>query len=1076
MKHSTVARWIGIGMLACALAACGGGGADPAPAPGTMGPAGGTVTGPGGAQVVVPPGAVAQNIVISVEQSSAGAPALPSGVTSVGEMFAFTPHGTRFAVPVTITVPFDPSQVPAGARPALYKTNATRTAFEPVPGATVNGSTLSGQVTGFSNVFGGTENGLQRDDPHRTWVFDKFTRTGPLDPNKPLESDSQTGGELRKPFVFGGSGVFDLTGDSVANGEVFSTADGKSYSALAEAPSANGNDPAQSAIIGGLTALIQSQSFIKRAPNATLQLILTAASFDAADSNGALTLRECPRQNEAGGDPLQLWILCGDVIHAHVQYLVQAYRADQPSFLLLDAFAFMEGFNGNWVFDAFSYADASQPLWTPANFTVDGLKTPRALAQLNGPLTVEVDLSSIDVCPLPLEAKDCKDREFTLSAQVIAYARNNRGRESGIVAFLRDPQGGTGGSALKMSGLEATNNPAPAPSNDAPVPCSSGPDPAAGVLQFSADTYSVREAPLSQPSILVTRTQGSRGAVSATFSTSDGTAASGVDYSAPPITVRFADGDTTPRLVPLTVLPNTLAAPDKTLNLRLSDAGGCATIGPRSSAVLTILDDDQPAPANSFSVGGTVTGLTGGGLKLRQNSTGEDLAAGNGTFAFLQRLSGGIAYDVTVSAQPSNPSQVCSVANGSGTITNFDITNVAVTCTTPPPNTALDTSFGSGGKVATPATGSGNAVALQADGRIVTAGGGFTLTRHKSDGSLDATFGTGGKVTTGFGASVGTANDVAIQSDGKIVVAGSIRAASEANFGVRRYNADGSLDASFGTGGLVETDFAALADVAKAIVIQPDGKIVVAGQAQNATGTDLAVARYNTDGSLDASFGSGGKLTTDVAGGFDFGVAMVLQPDGRILVLARVSLPGSVVVSIPALVRYNSDGSLDAGFGAGGKVMAASTGPSSAIALQSDGKIIVGGSVNAGTSNSAFGLIRFLANGSVDAAFGTPTTSFFSGGNGSLGRAVAVQADGKIVLAGEAASGASSTFDVAVARFDTNGSLDAGFGTGGKLLVDFFADTDSAADVVIQPDGKIVVAGSARNGSFTEFALMRLNR
>ena len=112
----------------------------------------------------------------------------------------------------------------------------------------------------------------------------------------------------------------------------------------------------------------------------------------------------------------------------------------------------------------------------------------------------------------------------------------------------------------------------------------------------------------------------------------------------------------------------------------------------------------------------------------------------------------------------------------------------------------------------------------------------------------------------------------------------------------------------------------------------------------------------------------------------------------------------------------------------------------------------------------------------TDPTFSAPTISFFSSGNGTIGRAMAVQADGKIVLVGEAASGGSNTFDIAAARYDTNGNLDAAFGTGGKLLVDFFAGTDSAQDVVVQPDGKIVIAGSARNGTSTDFALVRVNR
>lgn len=143
-----------------ALAACGGSGdtppspptntTPPAPVSNTIGPSGGTVTGPNGATVVIPPGALAQDIEIAITQTSTGAPSLPLGMTSVGTMFAFTPHGTTFAVPVTITVPFDPSKVPAGRSPRLLKTNAAQSSFETVVGAMVSGTTMTAQVTSFS--------------------------------------------------------------------------------------------------------------------------------------------------------------------------------------------------------------------------------------------------------------------------------------------------------------------------------------------------------------------------------------------------------------------------------------------------------------------------------------------------------------------------------------------------------------------------------------------------------------------------------------------------------------------------------------------------------------------------------------------------------------------------------------------------------------------------------------------------------------------------------------------------------------------------------------------------------------
>ena len=200
---------------------------------------------------------------------------------------------------------------------------------------------------------------------------------------------------------------------------------------------------------------------------------------------------------------------------------------------------------------------------------------------MNAPLVIDIDLSSIEVCPPDLDAIFCADKAFTIFSFISAETWNWRGRESGAAAYLRDPQN-TGGGALQMSGLEATNSPLPLPTQQpAPVACDSGPDPAAGILQFSTGNYSALEGTGTRGArdITVTRTQGSKGAVSVNFSAGGGTAMSGVDYDAPPVTVRFADGDSAPRRLTLNLLSNTIAEPDKTVTLdlvrpgRLRDAG-----------------------------------------------------------------------------------------------------------------------------------------------------------------------------------------------------------------------------------------------------------------------------------------------------------------------------------------------------------------------------------------------------------------------------------------------------------------------------------------------------------------------
>jgi uncharacterized delta-60 repeat protein len=235
--------------------------------------------------------------------------------------------------------------------------------------------------------------------------------------------------------------------------------------------------------------------------------------------------------------------------------------------------------------------------------------------------------------------------------------------------------------------------------------------------------------------------------------------------------------------------------------------------------------------------------------------------------------------------------------------------------------------------------------------------------------------------------------------------------------------------------------------------------------------------RLNIDGSPDASFGTLGKQLTDVAGGFDTLTDMAIQLDDKIVALGKISNAGSNFIELPALVRYSSNGTPDASFGTLGKVIDLKGQPGDALTLQADGKIVVGGTSDAGTIDSAFALKRYLADGRPDGGFGTAgfVSTPFAAGSVSSGRAVAVQADGKIVLAGDTSGGGAVNSDIALVRYTTGGQPDASFGTAGILLVDFFAGTDFAGDIAIAPDGKAVVVGSARNGVSSDLALLRTN-
>lgn len=268
---------------------------------------------------------------------------------------------------------------------------------------------------------------------------------------------------------------------------------------------------------------------------------------------------------------------------------------------------------------------------------------------------------------------------------------------------------------------------------------------------------------------------------------------------------------------------------------------------------------------------------------------------------------------------------------------------------------------------------------------------------------------------------------------------------------------------------------------ASLIQSQGDGKIVVAGYATTGTGAaadaDFAVARYNSNGTLDTSFGSGGKARTNIAGKFDSAQGLVLQSDGKVVLAGRVGVDGGSDPDF-GVVRYNTDGALDKGFGAGGIVRTdfglGNWEEANDVAVQPDGRLVVAGSVRVGTAFN-FGLARFNVDGTPDTVFGTGglvTTAFSTQGDSS--RALALQADGKIVVVGQDASLGTNP-DMAIARYlATDGSLDAAFGSAGKVTVDFFGAIDGAEGVAIQADGKIVVGGFARNAGTTGFALARM--
>ena len=313
-----------------------------------------------------------------------------------------------------------------------------------------------------------------------------------------------------------------------------------------------------------------------------------------------------------------------------------------------------------------------------------------------------------------------------------------------------------------------------------------------------------------------------------------------------------------------------------------------------------------------------------------------------------------------------------------------------------------------------------NGVALQPDGKIVVAGasplvsdvdfkkkGHFALARFDSDGSLDTSFGLSGKVFTAIGTN-DVAYAVAIQPDGKIVAAGSSLILSNNEFAVARYFPSGARDQLFGTGGAATALVGTNADQVRAIQIQPDGKIVVAGIATDSTGTNhFALARFTTNGALDANFGSGGKLTTPFAtGSVDGAYGMGIRPDGKISAAGFTGQTsgGSLTSANMAAARYNTNGAPDLTFGSFGRASANVGGGTLdvgyAMAIQPDGKIIVAGgagiagSFRSGRQQCAGGRRRgpwraSLPTACLDNSFWQRRNSYQPGGSGERFRNVA---------------------------------------------------------------------------------------
>jgi uncharacterized delta-60 repeat protein len=903
--------------------------------------------------------------------------------------------------------------------------------------------------------------------PVRFWSVDKIVRGAG---EHPVQFGAQTLGELTKAVDIGRV-VFNLPLHAPywhwlprdgAFGALSSSADGTRYSVLAQAPTPGRLRPG--ATIGTVTHLDEYQAYQKVADDASLRITLSDLLLQTIDANADAAAWECPTSGPC--EPVRT------VVRVHARAYASSTDGD---FFSVGGVAYLVGHAHSWRPGAATSADSPGPLWGEDDFRVDGDADDSGTGAagqmfLDEPVTIHVPLDAVPVGEL-----------FAVHVSLEATAIVAQEGESAAQAFVQDPQELDPGSLLTPDGLvprPTSRFDEPAARPLAPAICPDGVPTDAGTLGFAEPLVTADESGRSAL-VLVTRTAGSTGEASAMVSVVGGSADAGSDLDPAATTIRFADGDASPRVVEVPIHEDAQVEGEESFQVALEDVR-CATLGAPDHATVAILDDDlaeAPTAPPGLVIGGTVEGLEGSGLVL--TDLGADVAvAMDGPFAFPGTHANGDSYEVRVRTQPHEPDQACHVENGTGRVAHTDVNDILVRCETPA-SAGLDATFGDTGRVSTPMGGGGHgqAVVIAPDGSIVTAGWRATgsgndiaLTRHDAAGTLDASFGDGGIATIDLGGADDEASDAAIAGDGSVVVVGRSDAAgpSRPDIAIVRVALDGLPDPGFGTDGIVRTDVLGGWDQGNAVAVQPDGRIVVVGSAVRAgIDGDLVLVRYEPDGSQDGSFGSGGIMTADLGTRADDGRALALLPDGRIVV-------AGIAEEDLALVRCLPDGTLDPAFGTGGMTITdlGSDDVADAVALGPDGAILVAGTTIGAGGDRDLLLARYTADGTLDPSFGRGGILTTDLGDGDdFGESLVVDADGRIVVAGRATS--PTILDLALERVRPDGTLDDGFGAHGTLVVDFHGAGDLGQDVALDDQGRIVAVGSTADGAATEFALVR---
>lgn len=345
-----------------------------------------------------------------------------------------------------------------------------------------------------------------------------------------------------------------------------------------------------------------------------------------------------------------------------------------------------------------------------------------------------------------------------------------------------------------------------------------------------------------------------------------------------------------------------------------------------------------------------------------------------------------------------------------------------------------------------------------------TAGGqDFRLVKLEANTNLDKNFGRSGIIQTDFGGSGDYATSMVTSGDGKITLAGVTNADDHEDFALARFDKKGNLDSAFGAGGKVNIDFDGGDDRAMAIMALDEGQMIVGGSSANGTTKmDFALLKLKADGTVDTTFGNGGKATLDFGGKDDWILVLGKGGNGEIIAVGN-SQTGNI-----ALARFKSDGSLDRDFAKDGKMALGVSGGTRDMAIDSKGRIIVSG----GTADGKLVLVRFLANGQLDAGFGNG--GIVKSDEGGRAIALIVDENNKIVTAGDGNFQEGNKGDILLIGFLENGNIDSAFGNNGKIIADFDKAGNSVIGMEFEPGGKIKVVATTDKGGFTKHGLVTI--